>query len=229
MPSVQETRYLTPKRLASHDIFKGWSLDEIKRQLVQAQLIDFAKNDYIYKRGENCTGLYLINTGLVQLQLNPEQGATKVLKDLRVGDSFGDTELLMSKPYRADAQATTAVQVIKIDKNRFFHYLAQQPHLFVQLINTLSEHLYHVLGDPLTANLLSGTQRVIHYLLGDLPLRSGVSCTLTRPKAQVAALLNLTPEHFSRILHDLSKQQFIQVNGRHIVFLDMDGLCSYQR
>lgn len=224
-----ETRFLTPKRLASHDLFRGWTLDEIKRQLLQSEVVNFTKDEYIYRRGETSTSFYLINSGLIQLQINTVNGASKALKNLRAGEAFGDAELLMAKPYRADAQATTAVQLVKINKSVFFHYLAQQPHLFVQLISTLSESIYDLLGDVLTTNLLSGTQRVIHYLLGDLPLKNGASCMLTRPKAQIAASLNLTPEHFSRILHDLSTHQFIQVSGRHIVFLDMDGLCAYQR
>ncbi|HZQ62499.1 MAG TPA: helix-turn-helix domain-containing protein, partial [Casimicrobiaceae bacterium] len=39
--------------------------------------------------------------------------------------------------------------------------------------------------------------------------------------------LNLTPEHFSRILHDLTVQGLIRVDGRDIEITDGAKLKSY--
>jgi CRP-like cAMP-binding protein len=39
-------------------------------------------------------------------------------------------------------------------------------------------------------------------------------------KAIVASRLNLTPEHFSRILHELVSAKLIEVDGRAIRILD---------
>jgi CRP-like cAMP-binding protein len=40
--------------------------------------------------------------------------------------------------------------------------------------------------------------------------------TLPAPKAVVASRLNVTPEHFSRILHDLAEAGLIKVDGREV-------------
>ena len=45
----------------------------------------------------------------------------------------------------------------------------------------------------------------------------------------MASRLNLTPEHFSRILHDLSGHGLIEVHGRGITILDAARLRSYDR
>jgi CRP-like cAMP-binding protein len=43
-------------------------------------------------------------------------------------------------------------------------------------------------------------------------------------KAVLASRLNLTPEHFWRILGDLAKQQLIEVRGGSITILDAGRL-----
>jgi hypothetical protein len=46
--------------------------------------------------------------------------------------------------------------------------------------------------------------------------QDGDAVVLKASKLVVASRLNLTPEHFSRILHDLSEQRLISVQGREI-------------
>ena len=50
---------------------------------------------------------------------------------------------------------------------------------------------------------------------------------LPTSKAVVASRLNVTPEHFSRILHDLSEKGLIDVVGREIRILDPAKLRSH--
>lgn len=226
---MSKTVTLTPKRLAKQPLFYGWGMSQLTALLAVSETVQFAAGQGLFKRGQDSDCFYLLDEGQVQLQLSPSANNQKKIRQLQAGDSVGDSYMLMAKPYRVDAVALTQVRALKITHDAFFTCLAQQPGLMIQFIAQLSERLYGLLGDVLTANLLSGTQRVIYYLLEDIPLKNGERITLTQSKAQVAAALNLTPEHFSRILHDLSTRQFIRVEGRHIFFLDVDGLCMYER
>jgi CRP-like cAMP-binding protein len=47
-------------------------------------------------------------------------------------------------------------------------------------------------------------------------------------KAIVASRLNLTPEHFSRILHELSERGLIRVDGRDVHIDDVARLRAYE-
>ncbi|HRD88630.1 MAG TPA: helix-turn-helix domain-containing protein, partial [Accumulibacter sp.] len=55
------------------------------------------------------------------------------------------------------------------------------------------------------------------------------SFTITLPtnKGIIASRLNLTQEHFSRILHELSEKGLIVVEGRRIHIRDVDALRTY--
>jgi len=43
----------------------------------------------------------------------------------------------------------------------------------------------------------------------------------------VASRLNMTPEHFSRVLHELSSAGLIEVDGRTVRIIDLEGLRGF--
>ena len=77
-------------------------------------------------------------------------------------------------------------------------------------------------------SLRSGSQRIVGYLLKDEPDGDGALVTLEVSKKSLASRLNLTPEYFSRVLHDLTQQGMIAVQGREITICDIDRLRAYE-
>ncbi|MET0917261.1 MAG: helix-turn-helix domain-containing protein, partial [Burkholderiales bacterium] len=57
---------------------------------------------------------------------------------------------------------------------------------------------------------------------------SSVTVTLGVSKGILASRLNLTPEHFSRILHDLSVTSLISVDGRQVRIPDIEKLRAFE-
>jgi CRP-like cAMP-binding protein len=76
--------------------------------------------------------------------------------------------------------------------------------------------------------LMSGTQRVICYLLHEVPFEAEgaaeVAVTLPVRKGLIASRLNLTQEHFSRILHELAVATLIRVEGQRVHIRDVGQL-----
>lgn len=96
----------------------------------------------------------------------------------------------------------------------------------------LSRRLHGLICDVEAYSLRSGTQRVIGYLLqygADAETQiDGQEIILPFSKAVLASRLNLTPEHFSRILHDLTESQLINVSGKNITILSIEKLRNYE-
>jgi CRP-like cAMP-binding protein len=81
--------------------------------------------------------------------------------------------------------------------------------------------------------LHSGLQRVIGYLLRDQAVdecEAGEVRTVSLPvsKATIASRLSLTPEYFSRVLHDLASRGLIEIDRRDIRIVDAQGLARFQ-
>ena len=99
------------------------------------------------------------------------------------------------------------------------------------MIAGLSIRLHHLVTDVESYSLHSGRQRIIGYLLRDNidSDEKSLSVTLPTNKGIIASRLNLTQEHFSRILHELSEKGLILVKGRKISIPDVEKLRTYDR
>lgn len=229
MTSIKQKNLKPYLSLGKHPIFEGWGVEELRILGDLCEIIELQVGEYVFMRDQACYAFYLIEEGEVQLQWQTKTGQVKVLHQRAQGGAVGDACVLMGDRYRVDAVVTQPATLIRISKQHFYGQLSQHPHLMVRLVNRLSQDLCSLFGDVLTASSISGTQRVINYLLAKVPLRNHTVVELERSKAQVAASLNLTPEHFSRILHDLAQRGFIEVIGRQVAIEDVDGLLCYSR
>lgn len=189
------------------------------------------KGTPLFSQGQPATHFYLLAAGQVSLGLRTQTGTERIVCELKGPASFGEIYMLMQNNYPLDAYAVTDCDLAVVPFVAFVEVIARHEHALERVLGVLSKRLFALTGDLAAApqNFMSGTQRVLMYLLSHLPLRNGASCELKQPKATIAQLLNLTPEHFSRILHDLSKRGFIQVQGRQLTLTDVDGLCTYER
>ena len=75
--------------------------------------------------------------------------------------------------------------------------------------------------------LRSGTERVVGYLIDHLELETNEgsgTISLAVKKGIIASQLNLTQEHFSRILNELTSKGLIEVKGRSVRVPDIAQL-----
>lgn len=229
MAFSQHTHLDMPKSLFKHPIFSGWGVKEVEYLYQKSEVVQFQAGEYLFQRDQPCHAFYMLSTGAAQLQWRTKTGQVKTLHQRVAGDAIGDACILMGDTYRVDAVATEPTVALRFCRHQFYTELCRHPHLLMRLVGSLSESLFYMFGDVLRTASISGTQRVIHYLLAKVPLKNNAVVELNCSKAQIAASLNLTPEHFSRILNDLSKQGFIDVAGRQVAIEDVDGLLAYSR
>jgi len=78
--------------------------------------------------------------------------------------------------------------------------------------------------------LHSGVQRVIGYLLRDIVTDGDEPVMVSLPvsKATIASRLSLTPEYFSRVLHELEAAGLVRIDKRDIHILDANALANYR-
>jgi CRP-like cAMP-binding protein len=137
----------------------------------------------------------------------------------------------MNKPYIVMAQTLADSLLLHVSKQAVFDGLEHDPGFAKKMLAGLSRRLHGLISDVESYSLQSGTQRVIGYLLRQDEDQANVaapySVTLPTSKAIVASRLNLTPEHFSRILHDLAEAGLIAVEGREVAIRDVAKLRNY--
>jgi len=205
--------------LLSHlPLFNGLDADEIARIARGTREVNALRGDILFHKGDTATGFHLIVYGQVKLAFTSAQGGEKVVDILGQGHSFGEAVMFMDKPYMVYAQALSDSLLLHISKTVILDELEKDPRLGRKMIAGLSIKLHHLITDVESYSLHSGRQRIIGYLLRDNldSDEKSLSVTLPTNKGVIASRLNLTQEHFSRILHELTELGLIVVEGRKI-------------
>lgn len=227
---MHQSKGINIEALLSHvPLFNGLEKDEIARIARGTREINAARGDILFHKGDVSTGFHLIVYGQVKLAFTSPQGGEKVVDIVGQGHSFGEAVMFMDKPYMVFAQALADSLLLHISKTAILDELERDPKLGRKMIASLSIRLHHLITDVESYSLHSGRQRIIGYLLRDNMESEEQSLVVTLPtnKGVIASRLNLTQEHFSRILHELSEKGLISVAGRKITIPDVEKLRGY--
>jgi len=212
--------------LANLPMFSEMDPAELDRIAACTVPLHFEKGQSIVQCGDPCTGFHLVVYGQVKLGFTSPQGVEKVVEIVRPGQSFGEALMFLDKPYLVFAQALADSMLLHVAKHAVFEELGPNP-FARRMIAGLARRLHGLVRDVEAYTLRSGQERIIGYLLAELSegaAGKAAEVLLTPGKSVLASRLNMTPEHFSRILHELAADGLIEVNGRSIRVPDVARL-----
>lgn len=216
--------------LANLPLFKALGAAELERIAAGTTERHVPRGEILFAKGDPCRGFHAVVYGQVKLAFVTPAGSEKVLEILGPGMSFGEALMFMDQPYVVMAQALADSMLLHVAKDTVEAELARDPLFARRMLAGLARRLHGLIADVESYSLQSGRDRVVGYLLRDAGAAgAGEACRVTLPtaKAVVASRLNLTPEHFSRILHDLVEAGLIAVDGRAIDIRDVARLRGY--
>ena len=213
--------------LANLPMFSEMSREELDR-IAGATLPVYAeKGEAIVHCGDECTGFHVVVYGQVKLGFTSAQGVEKVVEIVRPGQSFGEALMFLDKAYVVTVHALADTMLLHVAKHAVLDKLARDASFARRLLSGLARRVHGLIRDVEAYSLRSSQERVIGYLLADVPEKpdgGAAEVHLTPGKSVIASRLNMTPEHFSRILHDLAASGLIDVDGRTVRIPDLEGL-----
>lgn len=215
--------------LSSLPLFRGLDPADLERIAEGIHAVDAPKGTVLSRRGERCVGFYVIVFGQVKLALQAQHGHEKIVEILGRGQTFGEFAMFLDQPYRATAETLVDSKLFHLPKSTVMQELDRQPAFARRMIAALSRRLSHLFAEIEGYTLRNGTQRVSTYLLNQMAEAADLAradITLPVQKGVIASHLNLTHEHFSRILHELVSTGIIEVHGRAVRILDTTRLRS---
>lgn len=221
-----------PRFLAGSPLFSGLSPDELSRIARNCQLSSYAKGEMIFRVGEACDAFHIVVSGQVKLFVVSPGGQEKVIEIISPGQSFAEALVFLNKPYILSAQALTDTVLLNVSKRGVVSEIEQDPHFALHMLAGVSRRLHGLVQDVEAYALQSGMQRLIGYLLRGVELdaspgQNTLTVSLPASKATIASRLSLTPEYFSRVLHELEAQQLITIDRREIRILNVEKLLGY--
>ncbi len=242
-----------PRYLAVLPLFQEMTPVELQRLAEGCRLRRLARGDNVFRVGEPCEEFHVTVMGQVKLFAISPAGQEKVIELVGPGNSFAEALMFTDKPYIINAQALTDTLLLSVSKRAVVGEIERDSRFAMRMLAGISRRLHGLVHDVQAYALHSGLQRVIGYLLRDLPEESadaaemsladagfGAPCkpsseparelrvSLPVSKATIASRLSLTPEYFSRVLHELEGEGLITIDKREIRIPDPARLARFQ-
>jgi CRP-like cAMP-binding protein len=183
-----------------------------------AQTHRLLKNQFLYRRGDAATGVYFVVVGQIKASIPVARSRHgKVIEMFGVGDSFGETLMLLNHPHIVDAQALDDSVVICLNKGDIEQILSLEAEFTLKMLKSISLRFETLLHHIETVSTHS-------YLLKQP--RQGTQTQLKFSKCLIASRLGLQAESLSRALQRLTKDHLISVQGSQVEILNEQGLLQ---
>lgn len=225
--------------IANLPLFKELSEEQRARIAAGARMLRIARGETLFRRGDPAAGTYIVCYGRVKLSFVSPTGVEKVIEIIEQGQSFGEAVMFLEVPHVVSAQTLADSLLLLVPKEAVFENIDRDPVFARRMLAGLSRRLHQLVADVEAYSTRSGTERLIGFLLRDCvgasaeegaPEPQGsIDIELPVAKGVIASRLNLTQEHLSRILHDLSALGLIEVHGRRIHVRDVERLRRHAR
>lgn len=245
---MESRTFDVPRYLSVLPLFQEMTPVELKRLAAGCRLRRFTRGQDVFRIGDACEEFHVTVTGQVKLFAISPSGQEKVIELIGPGNTFAEALMFTGKPYIINAQALSDSLVLSVAKEAVVGEIERDPRFALRMLAGISRRLHGLVHDVQAYALHSGMQRVIGYLLRDLPEESDDAAALTLAgagavaapparalrvclpvsKATLASRLSLTPEYFSRVLHELEAAGLIRVDRRDIEILEPDRLAAFQ-
>ncbi len=211
--------------LGNAPMFDGLTAAELKqiRKIAVDRFYDRGRT--VFSEGDEGDGFYMVAGGRVKIyKLSPE-GKEQILHIYGEGQPFGEVPVFAGKRFPANAQTLVKSHLLFFPRTEFVHLIGENPSLAMNMLAVLSLRLRQFTVQVEHLSLKEVPARLASYLiyLAEEQDAKG-AVVLDISKGQLASLLGTIPETLSRMFSRMSGRGLIEVDGKRIALLDVEGL-----
>lgn len=102
----------------------------------------YEQHDLLFRDGEPCAGIYLVEAGEISLLLPGREKRYKIFDTAGAGAVLGLCEAMSGSAHKLTAEAAGPVQVAYIERMALMKYLSKHCEVCMQIVALLSEDLH---------------------------------------------------------------------------------------
>lgn len=213
-------------------LFSAMGEPQLARIRQAMRRLSLSDGEHLFEWGEQAKRFYFVSSGQMLLKRISPDGDEKVIEIVRPGQTFAEAVMFMeSRTYPVTAVAHGKTALLGFDNQTFIDLLRDSPDTCFRLMADMAMRLRKWVNEVESLTLKNATARTISYLLYQLPegATSPATASLSTPKHVIASRLSIKPETFSRILHDLSEEGLISVDGASVHIHNIKELSRHSQ
>lgn len=232
MGSGTEANMDIRRYLSALPMFRELSQTGSNSIIQYCSLLRVGSGEMIFTKGEACKQMHVLISGRIKLYVESTSGQEKIVELVRPGQSFAGAAMFLENLYLLNAKSLTSSLLMSISKEAVLGEIARNPEFSMHMLSSFSNRIKGLLHDVEGYALNSAKKRLIDYLLTELvgehsQFKGLVSVYLPASKATIASRLSVTPEYFSKVLHELEAAGLIEIDKREIRIVDTHQLALY--
>ena len=191
----------------------------------------YSPGEILFSEGEPCTGMYIVVAGRVRIFKTSLNGREHVLTVEGPGASVAELPVFDGGSYPASGSALEKTEALFVSRADLRAICLEHPEVSLKLLQVVGARLRRLVGIIEELSFTTVRHRLISWLLRQAkaegrPTERGIVFFLNASHQELAAQIGTVRELVSRNLARLQAQSFIEMNGREITILDLDGLES---
>ena len=122
-------------------LFKNLKPWQIRQFILSGRMVEYAKGDFVFRRSEVSTELFVLLTGKVDVCLPDQEGSCNLLEQFYPGDVFGDVALFANIPRKTDAVAVEHSTVLVLTREGIERTMRHRPLISARIFANLTADL----------------------------------------------------------------------------------------
>ncbi len=212
-------------------------LDDAARRQVASRCVirNVTRGTLLFSAGENCRGLYIVQTGRVRIFRTTPEGREQVLHVEGPGRAVAELPLVDGGTYPASAMAMEPSRLVFLARDDFERLYRSSSDIAQAIIRALGHRLRHLVHVTETLAFRDVAARLALLIAGfaddrGVPTAAGVSVALGRSQRELALEIGTARESVSRGMKQLVRRGLIALGSDDTVTIpDVDRLRAFAR
>jgi CRP/FNR family transcriptional regulator len=215
MAALMENRYLS-----------GLDIGILEYLSENTQLLFFESDEVVFREGQPCLGLYIIQSGRVKIFKYSPTGREMIINVCESGDSFNEVPVfdMLDNPVNVGAVTDTQAWLINVESLR--QVIDNHPEAAQKIIINLAQNLRMLVNKVAELTFYPVTARLAR-LLKDLPPEQ-LSGPDRLTQDDLASRVGTVREVVARSLKELENMGAIEIQRGEVRILDKDKLPDWE-
>jgi CRP-like cAMP-binding protein len=191
---------------------------------------NYASRSELFQQGTPADDVYFIHEGMVKLVWGESTGKQTILRLRWSGSFIGVPAVVTGQPYLTSTITLVPSVLERIPAEKFLQHLQTDPNFAWKVHQIQSREVHEQLNWLGEMACCSARSRLRNFFsrLTEVCKVDGKKSRVRLPLKQkeVAELIAVTPEHLSRLLHELSRDGLLQLRRGSIVIPDPQALAA---
>ena len=215
--------------LKTAPLFAALTDQEVQALSARTGARSYTRGELLFSEGHPCAGLYMIASGRVRIFKISPSGREHVLAIEGPGSSIAELPVFDGGNYPASAAAVEASELLFISRKDFRTICLVHPEIALKVLQVVGKRLRRLVGIIEELSFTTVRHRLISWILRQAkaegrPTGRGPSISMGATHQELASQIGTVRELVSRNMARLQAQGFIEVNGRELTILDIEGL-----